>query len=1131
MILCQSTPACHPERKRRTKEVKQLLRIMKLLSIILLSACLTASAKGFTQTITLSEKNAPLEKVFKEIKKQTGYNFLYTLEQLDQAGKVDVELHNATLEEALGTCLKEKQLTYTIVEKTVIIKRKELPSVNVNPAQSNELISPPPVDITGRITNNAGEPLAGASVIIKRTGKGDIADANGQFKLKEVLPEDIIVISFVGYKQLNIKVGDRTNFTLLMDVATGQLDAAVVQAYGKTTDRLRTGNIGRITAEDIAKQPVMNVLQALQGQVTGVLVTQTNGFASAPFKVEIRGRNTISPLFTSEPLYVIDGVPLTVLDIGGNSGYDAGSTGFLQNGFRGPAGGQSPLFSLNPADIESIEILKDADATAIYGSRAGDGVILITTKKAKAAKTQINISAYQGISEVAQYYKMLNTQQYLQMRREAFQNDGLVPNTTSAPDLLVWDTTRYTNWQKYIWGRTGKVTDAQAALSGGDSRTTFRIGTGFRSESDVLATSGKNQRASLSFNFTNKTSNQKFSVGLNGLYTYSLVNQIYMPAQVTLPPNAPAIWDNNGNLNYAGWAPRTNDFTFGSLLNPYNAKTNFYNLGLSLQYQIFKGLNIKTDFGYNQIQTDQITSTTISSQNPANNPTGSSSFGFNKIRNLIIEPQITYENYVNKGLLSVLVGVSKQNHTTDAWNINGSGYTNDALLKSIIYAPIQFSSNYYGEYKYAAIFGRVNYNWKNKYILNLNARRDGSSKFGPGRQFGNFGSIGTAWIISEENWIKNRIQFLSFAKLRGSYGAVGNDKIGDYSYLPLWNTQGTGYSYNGLTPLSPLGHSDSLLQWEVNRKLELAVNLGFFKDRITLEVSWYRNRCNNQLVQFPTPSFTGFNAVTSNSPANVQNSGLEFLLNSKIFDFKNFSWSINFNVSINRNKLLAYPNLSQSPYASAFVVGKPLNIKYLFHYTGVDPQTGLYTFEDKNKDGRISLDFSRPGISDDRSIYDLSPKFLGGIANSFKYKSWDLSFFVYFKKQIGRNAYNSMPFPGTIMYNQPIEALERWQKTGDNAPFARFTNRANSVASYSFFRDYSDGSYTDASFIRFQNISLGCTIPQKVSTKIGISNCRLFFQGQNLFTITDYKGIDPEIQYFGAMPSLRVLTAGVSCNF
>jgi TonB-linked SusC/RagA family outer membrane protein len=983
------------------------------------------------------------------------------------------------------------------------------------------------IKITGKIINDKGEPLANANVTVKKNGRGTITNARGIFELGNIGRNDVLQVSFIGYETKDIRIGTQSDLVIVLLPASNELDKVVVQAYGQTSKRLATGNIGVIKAADISKQPVMNVIQAIQGQVPGVVMTNTSGYASSTVRIEIRGRNIISPNFPSDPLYIIDGVPLTILDLYGSDDYATGSKGFIQSGIPSPADGQSPFFSINPSDIESIEILKDADATAIYGSRASNGVILITTKKGSAGKSRFELNLYHGIANTPRYYRLLNTQQYVAMRREALANDGLPLNINTAPDIVGWDTLAYTDWQKFLWGGLGKTTDIQGNFSGGDPRTSFRFGASYHHQTDILSYSGANQRGSLSFNINHKSANQKMNLSFTNEYAYTFSDLIYVPGSITIPPNAPPVWDEKGNLNFAGWAPLSGSFPFAALLQPYSSKTRFLNASMILGYEIAKGLIVKTTLGYNNTQADQTYLKTIASQNPAYNPTGRSSLGYSYVSNITAEPQVEWNRFIGKGRMTLLGGASVQSNTTSSVLLSGYGYIIDDLLTSVGNAPSQSSNNMRGEYKYAALFSRFTYNWRDKYILNLNGRRDGSSRFGPGRQYGNFGSLGFAWIFAGEDWVKEHLPFLSSGKLRGSYGTTGGDQIGDYQFLSRWSY--TRFTYNGTLPLTPVGHTDSLLHWQVNRKSEIALEMGFLQDRIGFQLAWYRNRCNNQLVFFPTPLFTGFNNVTSNSPADVENQGIEIDLNARILDKGEFKWSVKYNIGINRNKLIAYPNLSQSPYKDIFIIGKSLNIRRVLHYTGVDPSTGHYTFEDKNKDGQISLDFTDK-TPDDRYPIDLSPQFDGGFTSNFSYHGLDLSLFFYFRKQRGVNSLTALTAPGDN-YNQPVEVLDRWQSPGQITQIARFTTNPFVDRTFTNYQSYSDAVYTDASFVRLQNLAVSYTIPEKITRKAGLLQARIYFQCENLFILTKYKGLDPEVQSFSSLPVPRILTGGLSVNF
>lgn len=1085
---------------------------------------MNAWATGFGQKVTISGKDLPLEKVFTIIKKQTGYVFFYDYSIFQGTKNVTVNFRNLEIEEAMIVCLQGQNLDFSITNKTISVVRK------------NEILQDPgpTIEIKGVILNEGGQPLEGASVTIKQSNRSTLTNAKGEFTLNHVPVGGMLVISYVGYVNKFLVAKDNGPVSIHLTPAVNQLDQAVVQAYGTTSQRLTTGNIVKVTSEEIQRQPVMNPLLALQGKVTGLDVTMTNGYASAPVKVELRGRSSINQFFHSDPLYIIDGVPLTFVGLNDGS-YVGGSPGYIQNGLSGPAGGQSPLFNINPSDIESIEVLKDADATAIYGSRGANGVILITTKKGKPGKSQFSLRALEGVTHVTRYFSMLNTPQYLAMRKQAVLND--VKNIDPVADYDInetWDTTRYTNWEKALFGGTGRTTNVEAGLSGGNAQTTFRLSAGYNRTTNIMTTNGADQRSSASLSLTHKSADQRFSATLSTGYTITKSDLAELPGTVTLAPNAPAIYDSAGNLNFAGWGGSKNNsnargaFPFGVLKQQYVAKTNFINSNLLLSYQIFKGLVVSSTFGYNNALLSQSRLTPISSKDPASSPTGSADWGNNTNANWIIEPQLNYNTVLSKGKLSVLLGSSIQRTQTDALRINGSGYGSDDLLGTLSAAPTLTTYQYSGQYRYAAVFGRITYNWENKYLVNLNARRDGSSRFGEGKQYGSFGSVGAAWIFTEENWFKRFAHILSFGKLRASYGTTGSDAIGDYQYFTQYSSVGT-YPYGGDQSLIPTVQGNPNFQWQVNKKLEAALNLGFLGDRINIQIAYYRDRCGNQLIDYPLPLFSGFPTVAANSSALVENTGMEYTASFKIMQLKKFSWSVDFNMAVNRNKLVSYPDFNLSPYAGTLVIGKPLNIQRLLHYTGVDPLTGAYTFYDKDHNGQITYDYT--GLTpDDTYSVDLSPKFFGGVGFNFNYQSLHLSLFFNYKKQTGLNAMKSLRYPGTINANQPVDVLDHWRTPGDVARFSAFTTK-RFVQNNNYFSSQSDGVYTDASFIRLSNVSLSYNFPSSLLGKAKIQSCSVFLNANNLLLITNYKGIDPETQNFSGLPPTRTIVGGLSFNF
>lgn len=1104
------------------RRLHKIIMVMKLIFFIITIACVQVSAIGYSQNVNIQQKDATLTAVFSTIEKQTGYSFFWKNEDLTKI-KVDVKLQNASLEDALKVVFKGLPLTYSIVKKSIVVQAKE-PSFLERVAAAFDGI-----EVKGLVVDAEGKPLPGATVTVKGVRKSTTTNLKGEFSLSNVASDAVLQVSYMGYITKEAVV-NAPFVPVMLQLSTSKLDEVQVMAYGTTNRRLSTGNIGTVTAKEIGEQPVMNPLLALAGRVPGVTVTPTSGYASGVVKVEIRGRSNIDPRFTSEPLYIIDGVPLTYLEISGNSNYKDGSYGVIQNGSFAPGGGQSPMFNLNPGDIESIDVLKDGDATAIYGSRGANGVILITTKKGKAGAAKITVDFSQGILKNTRYWDMLNTKEYLDMRRQAFKNDGIEPTPINAPDLLAWDTTRYTNWQKALWGNTGKETNVSTSLSGGNENTTFRLGTNFTRQTEILTASGANKKAGIMLNIANISLNRKFKTNLNVNYSYTDVNTLNTPSAANLAPNAPAIYDSNGDLNFAEWNAASPDvsFPFASLKTSYRSQNKLLTGSLDLSYEILKGFEVSSTFGYNNGNNSTENYTPISAQNPVFNPTGSAVFGINNNENWMIEPKLNYRTTISKGTFTAFVGGTLQRTGTNGQAILGMNYTDDNLLQSIQLAPDKIVSSTSGDYKYAALSGRIGYSWDEKYIVNLSGRRDGSSRFGSGKQYGNFGAIGLAWIASQETWVKSVLpDFVSFLKFRGSYALTGSDNIGEYQYMTQWSNLTPNYislpKYGGITPLGSLHAVNPEYQWQTNKKLEFGASLSVLNDRINMEYNYYRNRCDNQLTDYPTPIFSGFNTVVANWPASLQNSGWEVSVSAKILEKENFSWSVNFNISANHNVLRKYPDIEHSPYFNKYIVGQPTNILYLAHYIGINPLNGDYAYEDYNRNGRMDITLESGLGSDDRYVVlNLDPKFTGGFNTNLQYKALSLALFFQYKNQMGLNAtYSSMP-PGG-MANIPKEIYNnQWTQPGESAKYARFTT-LSTAANTNILN--SDLGYTDASYLRLNTAALSCTLPKTFLSNKGIN---VFLRAQNLFVITGYKGIDPDVQNFGGLPTAKVIIAGFS---
>jgi TonB-dependent SusC/RagA subfamily outer membrane receptor len=646
---------------------------MRLTIVLVIIGCLHAGAKGVSQTITLHRIDSPLETVLNDIHRQSGYSFVYNLEWLARVPKVTLTVEQATLTETLDQLLAGQPLSYTLIDKTVVLRwQPKPPPVLVQAPEAPSVGAGEGVTLFVR--NNQGQALAGASVYLKKGHRGMITGANGQFTLSNLTGEDTLVVSYVGYKTRNVSLTNLVQTTfpvILMVESDDKLDQMVVQAYGTTSQRLSTGSITRVSGEEIAKQPISNPILALQGRVAGLSVQATSSYGSGPVKLEIRGRGTINPQFTSEPLIIIDGVQMNSLDADPLSSYQSGSLGLVQNGFITPANGQSPFYGLSASDIESISVLKDASATAIYGSRGGNGVILITTKRGQAGvdgKTAFTVGITEGFSRPTGRWKLLGTKDYLAMRREAYANDGRTPTLFDAPDLLLWDTTRNTDWQEEIYGgRKAKYLNAHAALSGGDARTQFYLSGAYNRQSALLLLSTPDQSVNLGFTLNHSSLNNKFKISWGASYLYNAIKNQYMPDATLLAPDAPPIFDKYGELNWGPWdsAGIGSSNPFASFKNVYEANTNALNSTLKMKYEIFRGLIAEVAFGFRSSRMKQYKPFPGSSMDPVSNSMSYVMFGDNTGSQYSIEPDISYSRYLGPGELTVIAGASYQRQVSD----------------------------------------------------------------------------------------------------------------------------------------------------------------------------------------------------------------------------------------------------------------------------------------------------------------------------------------------------------------------------------------------------------------------------------------------------------------------------------
>jgi len=1088
----------------------------RCLRLCILLGCLLLTAQTYAQKVSVTIKSGTLEQAFHDIEKQTGKSFIYTKSQLKQAAPVTINVSNQELEQVLQVLFNNQPFTYSRSGSFIAVRaRNQQPEANAAPRND--------IAVSGVVTGVDGRPLPSVSVVVPGTPFGAMTNEKGEYTIPRVPSNANLIFSYISFEPQQVPVKSRSTINIILQQQVRALDEAVIIGYGTTTKKLNTGSVSSITANEIGMQPVANPLAALPGRIPGVQITQQNGLPGSAAVVQIRGQSSLG--FGTLPLYVIDGVPFTNF-----SGAQPVTDNLNSWGTSGASGGVSPFSVISPDDIERMDILKDADATAIYGARGANGVILITTKKGKSGRTKFNANIYSGIGKVNRFIPMMNTQQYLDLRKEAFKNDGLTPNTANAPELTTWDQNAYTDWQKLLIGGTARTTNAEASISGGDAKTHFLFSGAYNRQTTVFDGDFSSNRITGRLSADHTSANNRFYAAITGNYSYA--KTVLPVSDVTslynLPPNMP-LYDSLGKLV---WSSGFNN-PIALLQRKYNDNTTNFITNANLRYTIIRDLNFKVNLGYTTTQLEQRTALPASTQNPANNPTSSANFTNNRTQNYIVEPTLDYTREMGDGKLNVLVGGSLQRSLSNGTYLAGSNYSSEALLNSVIGAGlVTVNYNNYFDYKYASFFGRINYDYKKKYLINATFRRDASSRFGPDNAIANFGAVGAAWVFSKEDFIADNIDWLSFGKLRASYGTTGNDQITNYIYVPLLSSAAT---YQGQTALVRATLPNEAVKWETTRKLDVAVELNFFQDRITMVADYYRNRSSDQLLSAALPTQSGYNSYTVNLPAVIQNSGFEIEINTLNLKRYDFGWTTSFNITLPKNKLVSFPGLEKSFYASSYVVGQPIDLVRRYVYTGYDPKTGTPQYQDLNGDGAIDF-------NNDRKIINPGTPFFGGMSNTFSYRNWDLTVFLQYNHRNGSTNNFSTPI-GSSRSNQPAALLDRWQSPDAVAAFPAATSTSGTPL-YLAYTQYGSSTalWGDASYLKLRSASLSYSFPPSWLRKMKASNFKVYAEGQNLFSWMKNKYIfDTETSVSGgapglgtgaiALPPLRTIVLGLNCSF
>lgn len=1087
--------------------------------------------------IYVSSSNLTLGDLLTEIEYKTDYNFSYNKEDLDASLPIKMRSRRASVADLLLEISKKAELKFRQVNNSIHIKPKE----NYKKEQYLEILVQQ-TTVSGKVTSEGGEALVGVNVLLKGTSVGTITDVSGAYSI-EVPNDAILVFSYVGYKSMEVEVGSRSVIDVQLQPDFASLEEIVVVGYGTVKKSDLTGSVSSIKGEEIKEYPITSLDQGIQGRAPGVYVSQNSSAPGGGISVKIRGNNSIN--MSTEPLYVIDGFPV----VPDNDAFGVG-------GNRRPT---NILATLNPLDIESIEVLKDASATAIYGSRGANGVVLITTKKGKQGKTLVEYSGSVSAQEIANKIEVLNAEEYAEYQNLRAQSRNIA---IPYPDPSQFRGTGV-NWQDEIL-QTGMLHNHQLTVSGGNEKSNYLFSFGLHDNKGIIRTSGF-KRYSLRTNLGSKAFNDRVTITSTNTFSRTVTDGVITdrggPGGLIITaiggePFGP-VKDAEGN-----YVKFLYDGRF--LINPVaeledaidQDKGNRFLSNNAVEVDLIKGLSFKTSLGFDIYNLNRYSyyglDTRIGSPTENNvEITEVSRF----LVNLLNENILNYQTRIGRNSINALVGYTYQTEDNrQFWASNTDYFADnpDANMLGTGASPRTPGSERL-QWDLVSYIARINYSYNDKYLLTATFRRDGSSKFGENNKWANFPSFAAGWRLIEEPFIDN-LNVFSNLKIRASYGVTGNSNI------RLYQSQarlGTGiYSFNGnfveATYIERIANPD--LKWETNKQLNIGLDLGFMQDRISLTADYFKNRIDDLLFDVSLPSSVGFSSAFLNA-GSIENRGLELSLGIIAIDNENLTWSVNTNFSRIRNEIL---DLGKSaPFHGTSVSGhQGIRGAWIDEGLPVGVWKGLKAIGIWQSDEEIQsnphFSFDKPGYvryadmdndgdldSDDEVIVgDPNPDFTWGFTTDLNYKNFDLSIFLrgVHGKDI-RNAQAAEHADGVGNYNQiAIAYRDAWSPSNPDGtrPIVDAQREfANWFRNSSFFIE-------DGSFIRLQNVSLGYNIP--IGSSKLIRSARVYVSGQNLFIMTDYTGYDPEVNNLGqegtalgddydAYPRPRVYTVGVDLKF
>ncbi|GAA4456974.1 TonB-dependent receptor [Nibrella saemangeumensis] len=976
--------------------------------------------------------------------------------------------------------------------------------------------------VTGKVTNaEDGTAVPGVNIQLKGTNRGTQSDASGNYTINVPSAGGTLIFSFIGAVTQEVSIGNRTTVDVKLANDTRSLNEVVVVGYGTQQRRDLTGSQVTIKGDEIARLPVTTFETALQGRTPGVQITQGSGKLGAALQIRVRGAASISA--SNEPLYVLDGIPITSQDLNTTDNEKI-----------------SPLSDIDPNDIESIEILKDASAAAIYGSRASNGVVLITTKRGKAGRTNVQVGYYTGFSKPTRLRQFLNGPEYVELFSEAITNAGIelddpgdgFPGYGLDPNSGV-----NSNWADAAF-QQGSVNQANFNINGGNEKTRFNLAGSTNQQVGIIINNKFNRnniRLNLDHNITNK-----FSIGTSLAFARTNNrkvpgdNAFSNPVQLNALPPIQPIFDANDPTGYNRQTLYYNNLVESNNANNY-ARTYRTFGSLFGSYQLLPGLTFRSEYGFDILNLQEETYQGRLTEDGA--PNGEGYQAQTRSNNWTTNNTLSYsKNFGAEHSLDALAGLTYQEQTVSAVSATARNFPTDQFQKLASASQKTDANSTETGYSIVSYLARVNYKFRDRYLFGLTGRIDGSSRFGVDNRYGIFPSVSVGWILSDEDFIKNAVPAVSLLKLRASYGVTGNSEIDNFASRGLYSA----IPYAEQVGIRPTQVANTELRWERSKQLDLGLEFGVLNNRINGQIDVYDKTTEDLLLNVPQPATNGFTSIAKNI-GSLRNRGLEFSITTQNF-VNAFRWSTNFNIAFNRNritKLNVAPIRASSRFLSYVTEGQPLAIFYGKKYLGVDPQNGNALYEGVN--GEPTADYaSAPELF----VGNPNPDFTGGLSNNFSYKGFDLSFlfqFVY-----GNDIYNTagvfQSVNGDYYDNQTRDQLRRWQKPGD------ITDVPKAILYGGNGTGVSSRWVQDGSFLRLKTASLGYNIPSQLLRKVFVQSARVYVTGLNLLTFTKYDGYDPEVNtgYLGATnqltnialghdfytpPQARTITVGVNLGF